>query len=296
MDTLTPTPRSHHGQRNRAASAGAALALTACLASGTGALAADLIEPQRPPTFVALDQNLWIVTVTANIQATPRYPGSDDYTAIGYPSISISKVGDPVRFSSPDDGISFSFYDSSKVHVGVTARYVPGRYYGDDRRNLIGLRDAQYAIEPGVFLEYYPVEWLRTRAELRHGIFGHHGFVGSLGADVIQPFDRWQVSVGPRFNFGDESFAKRYFGVQPFESALNGGLRPFKPDNYFTVGALGALTYTFNETWAVTGYVGYNRIVGSSSNSPLVSGRYGTPNQYTFGMKVNYSFTTQPWF
>ncbi|WP_036302726.1 MipA/OmpV family protein [Methylobacterium sp. 77] len=270
--------------------------MSACLASGTGAHAADLMEVQRPPTFAAIDQNLWLVTVTANVQVTPRYPGSQDYTPIGYPSISISKVGAPRRFSSPDDGISFSLYDSARFTAGVTARYVPGRYYGDDRRNLFGLRDAQFAIEPGLFVEYYPVEWLRTRAEIRHGIFGHHGFVGSLGADVIQPFDRWQVSLGPRFNFGDESFAKRYFGVQPFEAALNGGLTPFKPDNYLTVGALGALTYTFDEKWAVTGYVGYNRIVGSSADSPLVRGRFGSPNQYTFGMKVNYSFVTKPWF
>lgn len=296
MDAMDlPMPRRRDRNEGRAR-LGAAFALSACLASGTGALAADLMEVQRPPAFVALDPNLWVVTVTANVQATPRYPGSGEYTAIGYPSISISKVGTPRRFSTPDDGISFSLYDSALFHIGFTGRYVPGRYYGDDRRNLFGLRDAQFAVEPGVFVEYFPAAWLRTRAEIRHGVFGHHGFVGSLGADVIRPFDRWEVSVGPRFNFGDASFARRYFGVQPFEAALNGVLTPFRPDSYATVGALGSLTYTFDERWAATGYVGYNRIVGSSSESPLVRGRFGSPNQYTFGVKVNYSFVTKPWF
>lgn len=295
MDTMLLNLSSRPAQWTSLA-AMPALALAGSLIAASGAGAADLMELQRPPTFLALDQNLWVVTVTATVQATPSFPGSNEYTAIGYPSISIAKAGTPRRFSSPDDGISFSLYDSPLFNAGLTAEYVPGRYYGDNRRDLFGLRDAQFAIEPGVFVEYYPTQWLRARAELRHGIFGHHGFVGSLGADVIQPFDRWQVSVGPRFNFGDASFARRYFGVKPFEAALNGTLTPFQPDSYVTVGGLGAVTYTFDERWAATGYVGYNRIVGSSAESPLVRRQFGSQNQYTFGMKVNYSFTTQPWF
>lgn len=287
-----PRRRRARGTLSIAAAALAALALAAALGVGRGASAADLMAAQRAPTFAAVDPNLWIVTLTANVQATPRYPGSGEYTALGYPSLDIRRAGTLRRFSTPDDGISFSLYDSPLFRVGPTARYVPGRYYGDDRKNLFGLNDAQFAIEPGVFLEFYPVEWLRTRFELRHGVFGHHGFVGSVGADYIQPLGPWQVSLGPRFNFGDASFARTYFGVEPYEAALNGRLTAFRPDSYTTVGVLGALTYTFNERWAATGYVGYNRIVGSSADSPLVRHGIGTANQYTFGVKVNYSFTT----
>lgn len=267
-----------------------AAALSAFLGAGS-VKAADMPMAAQPPVFTQVDQNLWIVTITGNVQATPRYPGSGDYTGIGYPSASIRPAGTPARFSAPDDGISFSLYDGPNFRIGPTARYVPGRYYGDDRRHLFGLRDARFAIEPGVFAEFYPVEWLRARAELRHGTIGHHGFVGSIGLDVIQPVGAFRVSIGPRFNFGDESFARRYFGVLPVEAFVNGRLTAFRPDSFTTVGALGAVTYRFNEQWAATGYVGYNRIVGSSADSPLLKRGFGTPNQFTFGAKVDYSFT-----
>lgn len=268
-----------------------AAAVAAGLASGQAARAADLSAASPAPTFTQVDPSLWVVTLTANVQATPSYPGSETYTAIGYPSLAIRRAGTPVRFTAPDDGVSLSLFDGPNFQFGPTARYVSGRYYGDDRRHLFGLRDARFAIEPGLFLEYYPVAWLRTRVELRHGVYGHHGFVGTIGADVIQPFGRWQVSLGPRFNFGDESYARKYFGVSPIEAAVNGRLTAFSPDSFVTVGALGALTYTFDERWAATGYIGYNRIVGASADSPLVRRDFGSPNQYTFGMKVNYSFT-----
>ena len=265
-------------------------ALAAAILAGP-ALAADLSVAPDVPVFEKLDRTLWIVTLTDNLQATPRSPGSDQYTAVGYPGIGIREAGTPQRFSTPDDGVSFSIYDSARFRFGPTARYVPGRYFADDRRHLFGLRDAGFAVEPGAFVEYYPVSWLRARGELRHGIFGHHGFVGSVGLDVIQPLDRFQFSIGPRFNFGDEAFARRYFGVTPIEALVNNRISAFTPGSYATTGGLGALTYTFSEQWAATGYAGYNRILGSTANSPLVRRGFGSPNQYVFGAKVDYAFT-----
>ncbi|KAB1076301.1 MipA/OmpV family protein [Methylobacterium planeticum] len=271
-----------------ARTAGSALAALSTLEA---ARAADMPLAPDVPVFEKLDGKLWIVTLTGNLQATPRSPGSDEYTALGYPGVGIREAGTPQRFSTPDDGVSFSVYDSERFRLGPTARYVPGRYFADDRRHLFGLRDAAFAVEPGVFVEYYPVAWLRARGELRHGIFGHHGFVGSVGLDLIQPLDRFQFSIGPRFNFGDEAFARRYFGVTPIEALANDRISAFTPGSYATVGGLTALTYTFSEQWATTGYVGYNRIVGSTADSPLVRRGFGSPNQYVFGAKVDYSFT-----
>lgn len=267
-----------------------AAALGAFLGRSTGAQAADAPEPRAVPTFAAGDPSVWVVTITGNVQATPSFPGSSNYTAIGYPSASIRRLGEPQRFSTPDDGLSVPIYDSPLFRFGPTARFVPGRYYGDDRKALFGFRDVRWAIEPGVFLEAYPVENIRARLELRHGVYGHHGFATTFGVDYILPLDRWSFSLGPRFNFGDESFARKYFGVEPYEAALNGRVTPYRPNSYTTVGGLGAATYTFNEQWAVTGYVGYNRIIGASGDSPIVR-RIGSPNQFTGGLKVDYSFT-----
>jgi outer membrane scaffolding protein for murein synthesis (MipA/OmpV family) len=259
--------------------------------------AADLgsASSRSGPVFTRVDPNAvdpstWIVTVSASLQAIPRYPGASDYTAVGYPGIDIRKAGEPRRFSTPDDGFSVSVYDNPMFSIGPTARIVPGRYYGDDRRHLLGFRDARIALEPGVFAEFYPSPSIRTRVEIRQGVYGHHGTVGSVAADYLMPTGPFLFSIGPRLNIGDASYARKYFGVSPAEAALNGRVVPYNPGGFYSAGVLGAVTYTQSETWAYTAYAGYTRILGASGDSPLVRRPFGNPDQYQFGLKVDYAF------
>ncbi|RUP16539.1 MAG: MipA/OmpV family protein, partial [Methylobacterium sp.] len=90
--------------------AGALLAAFGATAPQAADLGADL--PRTTPTFAMIDPNTWIVTLSGSIQAVPRYPGASDYTAVGYPSIDIRRVGEPRRFSTPDDGFSLSLFDT----------------------------------------------------------------------------------------------------------------------------------------------------------------------------------------
>lgn len=273
---------------DRSGRARLAAALLISASVSPAALAADM---PSMPRFALAQADTWIVTLSGNGVAQPRFPGSRDYTAFGYPSVDIRRAGDPVRFSAPDDGVSFTLFESPALRFGPVARFQAGRYYSDDRKRLFGLNDVQWTIEPGIFAEFWPTQFLRTRVELRHGIHGHHGFVGSIGADYVQPIGALTLSLGPRFQFGDDSFADKYFGVSPIEAALNGRVTPYNPGGGFnTVGVLGAATYVFNEQWAVTGYAGYNRLVGDAGRSPIVR-RLGTPDQFTFGTKISYSFS-----
>jgi outer membrane protein len=260
--------------------------------------AADLsaVLPRPVPTFTQVDPSTWVVTVSGSLQVVPRYPGASDYTAVGYPSLDIRRLGEPRHFSAPDDGFSLSLYDDPVFRIGPTARIVPGRYYGDDRRHLFGFRDARFAIEPGVFAEFYPVSFIRTRVEARQGVYGHHGTVGSVAADYLIPTEKLLFSIGPRFNIGDASFARKYFGVSPAEAALNGRVTPYDPRSFYSAGVLGAVTYTQNEAWAYTAYAGYTRVLGASGDSPLVRRPFGSPDQFQFGVKLDYSFTTPALF
>lgn len=262
----------------------------ALLATGL-ASAASAADMPAMPRFALADATTWIVTISGNGVAQPRFPGARDYTAFGYPSVEIRKAGEPVRFSAPDDGISFTLFESPNFRFGPVARFQAGRYLSDDRRRLFGLRKVEWSVEPGAFVEFWPTQFLRARVELRHGVHGHDGFVGSLGADFIQPLGALTLSIGPRFQYGDEAFNSRYFSVSPVEATLNGRVSPYSAGGGFnTVGALAAATYTVNEQWAVTGYGGYNRLVGDAGRSPIVRS-LGTPNQFTFGAKVSYSFS-----
>lgn len=266
------------------------------LAAFGHASAADLAVPAAPrqPAFTYVDPNTWEITLSGSIQAIPRYPGAADYTVVGYPGIDIHRVGEPRRFSAPDDNFSFTLYDSDSFRTGATVRFVPGRYYRDDREHLFGFRDARIAFEPGLFVEVYPVASIRLRGEARQGVYGHHGTVGTVAADYLLPFDRWLFSFGPRFNIGDASFAQKYFGVTPIEAAINGHVLPYSPGSFYSAGLLGSVTFRQSETWSYTAFGGYSRILGPSGESPLVDRPYGNPDQFTLGLRFDYTFRTQP--
>ena len=174
-----------------------AVTLPLSLGVDTSASAADLTVPltARQPTFTYVDPATWEITLSGTLQAIPRYPGASDYTLVGYPGVEIRRSGELRRFSAPDDNFSFRLYDTDTFQVGPTLRYVPGRYYGDDRKHLFGFRDARIAFEPGLFVEVYPVTSVRLRGEIRQGIYGHHGTVGTVAADYLVPFDRWLFSI-----------------------------------------------------------------------------------------------------
>ena len=270
---------------------GAACALGLSALAG-GAQAADLSAAQPVPQAPAAPSDLYIVRLTANLQAEPRFPGSKELTLLGYPSIGIRRADEPERFSAPDDGLSFSFLDTPSLRIGAVGRYRSGRYYGDDRRDLFGLRDVKWSVEPGAFVEVWPVAWLRARAEVRYGFNGYEGVVGNLGLDVVQSVGRFTFSLGPRLAFGDSGFTNAFFSVTPFEAALNGRVTPFRAHGGLTsAGVLGAVTYKWSEQWATTAYAGYDRLTGDAADSPITR-RLGSRDQFTLGASVSYSFAT----
>ena len=253
--------------------------------------AADL---QRSPRVVAPVapvpvQTGYIVTISGDVQAAPRFPGSDKMTAFFYPGVDWRRVGEPERFKAPDDGISFTLYETSWFSFGPTARIVGERDPKDDRA-FTGLHKVDYTIEGGAFLEVWPVEFLRARAEIRQGFNGHEGVVGNLGLDFVQRFGAFTFSIGPRLAFGDSDFTREYFGITPLEAALNGRVTSFRPDGGLTsVGALASLRYKWSEQWSTTIYGGYDRLVEDAGRSP-VSRVLGSQDQYIVGAQLSYSF------
>jgi MipA family protein len=263
------------------------LALVAFLAVGSAIAPAQAADPLFNPAPVT--SSSWIVTLKGNLRVGPSYPGADDFSVYGFPSVSFRRAGAPQRFSAPDDGLSFSFLDESAVRIGVVGRFQGGRYYKDDRR-LFGLEKIDWAVEPGLFLEYWPVDYLRARAEIRRGFGGHEGFVADLGLDFVQGFGAFSFSVGPRLSLGDSEFAKTYFGVTPIEAAVNGQVTPYSPSGGLTsVGATAGVSYDWSEAWSTTAFVSYKRLVGDAADSPIVK-RFGSENQVGLGLTVSYSF------
>ncbi len=252
------------------------------------AVAADLPSFETPVAVEAVQQG-WIVTLKGTGIYTTKFEGSGKYGVSGMASLSIRRPGQPWKFGAPDDGFGFALINTPSFQFGPVAR-VRGERDASEDHKFRGFRDVDYGIEPGAFVEFYPLEMIRIRGELRHGFWGHHGFVGNVAADYIQRFDRMVVSIGPRTEIGDSRFMDTYYGVSAREAARNGRVTPYKAKGGVkSVGLASAITYDWTNHWSTTAFGRYDRLVGEAADSPVAK-KLGTKNVFTVGLGVAYSF------
>jgi MipA family protein len=231
----------------------------------------------------------WTITLKGNVGVSPAWDGSSQLSPYLIPSVSIRRAGSPLKFTAPDDAASFAIFDEGWLKAGPAAR-IKGRRNSGDYWQLWGVRNIDWTLEVGGFAEFWPMEKLRTRLDIRHGFGGNHGNVVDLSADWVERFGQWTLSVGPRFTIGDTTYTNKLFGVTPWEALWNGRIYPYYADGGAkSVGLTGAVAYRWSESWTTTGWAKYNRLIGSAGASPLTN-NLGSPNQFTFGAIVAYSF------
>lgn len=231
----------------------------------------------------------WTVMLGVEGRVMPKYEGSDNVTLTPFPLFDVRRVGMPAHFRSPRDGASIALLEVGRFHAGPVVKVRLPRREGIDS-DLRGLGNVDWTLEPGVFAEYWPSDWLRGRVELRQGIGGHHGLVSDLMADVVLPVTpQLTLSGGPRVTLASAAATTPYFSITPIQSAASGlpvydaggGLRSFG------VGA--QARYEWSRRWATHVFVEYERLTGDAANSPLVTLR-GSRDQVQFGLGVTYSF------
>ena len=264
-----------------------ALAAAAALIAGP-ALAADMPMIEPPVATTAIQEG-WLVTLKGTGVVQPKFEGAAKYGVSGYPGLSIRRPGQPWKFGAPDDGFGFALIDTPWFQAGPVGR-IRSERNSSDVRKFRGMDDVNWGIEPGVFVEVYPLDVFRVRGEFRRGVYGHHGFVGNIAADYIQRFDNITVSIGPRTEFGSGRFMNTYFGVDLDESIANGRVGTYKAGGGFkSVGAAAAITYDWDENWSTTAFGGYDRLVGDAAKSPVAK-TLGTKNAFTAGLGLAYTF------
>ncbi len=254
------------------------LPVLAILLATTGPLAAQTASPDD-----------WIVTIRANARLQPAYPGAKNFGFTAYPSFSFRRASTKQTFTAPDDQISFALYDNGWLKAGPSGRFISARK-AKDHRELTGIHDVDWTLELGAFAEFWPLEKVRARLDLRKAVNGHKGFVADAGVDFVETSGAWTFSVGPRIVYGDQTFAKAWFGVTPAESVANGRVAPYNASSGLnSVGATASVNYTFDSQWQATAYVRHDHLVGAAARSPVVR-VLGTDQQTTFGLKIAYSF------
>ncbi|MFC3637921.1 MipA/OmpV family protein [Camelimonas fluminis] len=250
----------------------------------TGALAED-----AAPKPAAVDDG-WIVTLGGGFQLGPKYDGASKAGFSYSPSISWRRANEPEGFSAPDDSLDFSLYDSRSFSFGAVLAYRAGRYAASTPR-LYGLRDLPWTVEGGVFAEYWPIlDRLRTRIEVRQGMFGRYGLSVDLSTDWVSRFNNFTFSIGPRLSIGDSTYMRRNFGVTPLEAAVNGLMPAYTAGGGVkSVGLTSSLEYAWSPAWRTSIFAHYERMTGNAARSPLVSD-IGQRNQFSIGAGFSYAF------
>ena len=271
----------------------AVLLAASSILAGAGALAADsppapaASPPPASPPAPAASPDGYIVTLQAIGAVAPSFPGSAVVRPYPFPGVSVRGIGEPERFSAPDDGFGVPVFEADGLRMGPVANFVFRR---GNRDGLFGLHHVGITHEVGGFAEYFAFDHFRARAELRQAVDGHDGFVASLGADFFGESNSFRVSLGPRLNLGDNRYANAYFSVTPVEAILNGRLEPYQASGGFTsAGGVATVRYDFTPNLNATVYTGLQRLTGSVGGSPIPN-MVGSRDQFTAGVSVSRSF------
>jgi outer membrane protein len=227
-------------------------------------------------------------SVRAGVRYAPDYIGSDDYRAWFTGAVVLSRHDtSPEPFGAPDDGVSLGLVGAGPLTAGVVGRWRSSR---DNDNDLRGFDKIDGTVEGGVFVNWWPADWMRVRAEARHGFGGHDSWVGDFGADAIVRADPWVLTAGPRLGWGDASFTRKYFEVTPLEASRSPlGIQSFSPSGAtWSPGAVVSAEYRLNPRWSLESVGSYRRITGDAADSPIVAG-LGSRDQFSVSLSVRYT-------
>lgn len=231
----------------------------------------------------------WYVSLGAAGFVAPKFEGGRRNKLQWQPLVSVGKQGTGPRFTSRNDSPSFSLLDNGAVRAGVVAKYDPSRDAGDDHA-LKGMKKVKWGAEAGAFVEVYPTDWLRARAEVRQGIRTHSGVVADTSIDAFTDIlPDLQLSGGPRATWATGNYFDTYYGVNAKQSAAS-GLSQYNPGGGLdSVGVGGALTWKATKNLTTSSFVEYKRLQGPAADSSLVKER-GSRNQLLIGLSASYKF------
>lgn len=238
--------------------------------------------------------NLWIVTVGGWATLEPSAEGATSLRAAGRPLLGWRRADSKDWMVLPNDGFDFDLIETGTFRAGPVASWSwmrSGTLLPRGYRRALGFGDL--SLEAGVFAEYWPADWLRTRAEVRDSVWGGKGWIAELNVDgVWRPAQDLTITGGPRVSLADGQFMATYYGVTPEQSAMSNLPLYSSSPGLRSVGAGAAVKRDWTPGWSTMTFVEYERLVGAAGDSPLLDA-HGTAHQATVGVGASYSFTYQ---
>jgi MipA family protein len=232
----------------------------------------------------------WIITLGGDARAVPRYMGSNQEIVVPAPYYDRHRPETPEPFHSPRDGTGIALFDNGTVAVGPVGSLIWQRRQTASP-SLSGLGNVGYTLQVGGYMDYWAAPWFRMRVEGLQGIGAATGVTANFAMDAVVPMSPLlTLSGGPRARVDTAAAENPYFGVTQAQSAVS-GLPVYNSGGGFQAVGLGTQAkYRLNPTWATYSFVEYDKLVGATAASPIVSGSGGNANQWTFGVGLTYSF------
>jgi outer membrane protein len=266
----------------------ASLMLASSIMTAAPVMAADIAVPPAPPAGPAPSE--WIVTIGADGRAVPRYMGSNQWGAAPVPYFDMRRPGSPEAFHAPRDGTGVAVFDNGVFAIGPVGSLIWQRRQAASP-SLNGLGNVGFAPQVGGFVDYWAVPWLRTRVEGLETFGGANGVAANVFVDAVVPLSpALTLSGGPRARVVSSGVESPYFSVTQAQSIASGLPLYNAGGGWQAVGAGTQLKYRFNPTWATYGILEYDKLVGATASSPIVTGPGGSVNQLTLGLGLTYSF------
>ena len=262
--------------------------LVGALAYALALSGASIAEAQTQNTSSEWTFFGWNVSGRVSAAVAPDYLGARTYSVGPTASLQFHRPGVQSTFRAPDDNPSLQLFGDKELSAGVVVR---GRSARNDHGDLQGIHKIDFALEPGVYVEWWPMDALRFHGEARHGALGNSAWSGDVAADLVHDHQKWLLSVGPRLRLGDSRFTRTYFDISAADAARSPfGIRPFASNGaYASVGGLASAEYRWSRRWSVLADVRYDRLLGDAVDSPIVA-RLGSRDQFRGALGLRYRF------
>jgi outer membrane scaffolding protein for murein synthesis (MipA/OmpV family) len=235
----------------------------------------------QPVTFFG-----YILNAGISAQYAPTYEGGKHYGWFPGGSLAITKPWEFDAFAAPDDAAALSLVNTKRVQFGLALSLRENR---DNNDELQGMRSIGWALQGGGYANIWPTHNTRIHVEALKGLTSESGLLINTGLDYVWHPKMWNLSLGPRYSWGDDRFMGTYFGVTPAEAQASPYLAaPFHATaGSHYAGVEGMAEYKWKPRWRLTLNAGYHRMMGDAALSPLTR-QLGTVDQFNVGAGIRF--------
>jgi outer membrane protein len=274
-------------KRNYSAFIILAIVMVASLVFSTYGRAQGLdLEVENPAEAEAVGKTA--VAVGLGPGVAPQYEGSDDYSLVPIPFVSV-KFSNDMNILWVANLARANLIPSRTWMAGPMLQYIRERNHVDNNK-VDKLDTVDASLMAGGFVGFRIDQFSLSLEAMQDIADGNDGAIVRLRGGYHLPISKvWSASINAFTTWADSDYMSAYFGINQ-SNANKSGLKTFNADSGFKdVGISLPVTYSPWEHWSIMGAVAYKRMLGDAEDSPVVDDE-GNANQFVGGMLLIYRF------